>query len=248
MLSIAPGAFVPYRVSFSKAPGEEIDTIVSQTQLIDSEGNTYVGTGYLTLHDVISQMGSLTAFDPVVTLSPEEIEMIRQDGNLFFEDARGLFDDRMYHQVAIEDQIWGIPFHYQGPRLTLFYEADEEMGTLWLHAEVSGFEGMRLLDLPKEGADDEEAAEEEWDDEGDGENEWDEDDDEEEDIDDEEEPERIPLPTVRFPVDLSRHRFLSYYSGPGITQELIVPRPIVFEKVDGPAAEPNPLITFQPHA
>jgi len=126
------------------AAGDEQDSLVTVVALTDSGGRVYQGRGHLPLRDILAQMGSFTAFDPVIGLSPEQAALIAGPGNTFFRGARALQDDRFSHVVAVNGAVWLVPFHYQTPTLTLCFRAEEATGYLEIHAHVAGYTGYPI--------------------------------------------------------------------------------------------------------
>lgn len=238
-LEIQTGEFVPYRVCVSPLRGTEIDSLMTTVELVDADGYVYQGNSHIAIEEVLRQMGSLTAMDPVISLSPEERARRLVDGRTFFQDAKGLFDDRFYHSLVVDEMVWVIPFHYQQPRVALYYSGEERFGTLWMHAVVSGFEGFRVTDNPQVGGVPEMIADD-LDDPDDDEYF---DDDEEDDL----EPELVTMPDLHFSVDLKPFYFLNHYGQPGDGERMLVPRPVEFERLDTARRAANPLIVHQLH-
>lgn len=240
-LDITPGNYVPYRVSVGVHRGAEIDGLAVTTELVDAEGRVYHGRSHVSLEAVMAQIGSLTAFEPVMPLTREERERKLVESRTFFRDAKSLHDDGFSHVVAVMDEVWVIPFHYQAPRLALYYSGDEQASTLWMHGVVSNFEGIRASNLPKDGeepsAKETKEMPEEWDDTEDFGAHADDDYDDETGME--------WMPDLHFPVDLKPYFFTNHYADPCGAEPLLVPRPVVYERLEGATREPNPLIVFR---
>lgn len=215
-LDVATQQFVPYRWAFAVSPGGgEVDDLLSVVALTDSAGRVYRGISALKPTDILKQMGSFTALDPLLSVPAEALQAEMAPESTFFRDARCLLDDRETHVVAIDGSVWLVPFHYQTPRVALGFTANEAAGILFLHGIVSGLTGFRIESPDVTDEDLEEMGEED-----------------------------LPVVKFSVDLEPHRFVSWYDRESKGNLVEAPAARPVVFSLIAGESAEPNPLIVF----
>lgn len=154
---MTPHKSIPYEFSFGvKHKGKDVDVVHSLVRLADAQGRLWEGESIWDVGGIVERMtdfGSTTA--PLkFENAPAEWKKAFAEG-LFLSGARGLLDDRFYRRLLLEDQVFNIPFKYQGPVLDMAFLRNEHAGLVTVLVRVSGLYTVVLegpydvIDLPQ---------------------------------------------------------------------------------------------------
>lgn len=147
VLSLTPAKFIPYEFSFGiKQKGEEVDVVHSLVRLADEQGRLWEGESIWHVGDIVERMTHLGSIGPPVKFenAPREWKEAFTE-RLFFSGARALLDDRFHRRLLLEDEVFDVPFKYQGPTLDMAFHRTEHVGLVQVFARVGGLHAS----LPK---------------------------------------------------------------------------------------------------